>query len=183
MATARPLADEGGASEEDEQRLARIYTAEIARLVALGRLLTGDAGTGEDLAHEVFLEVARRSRRDPGYLREPAWPWLRVALVRAAGHRRRAAVREMRRLMRSYQRPADRALPDSAIDCVAALRQLPSRMRACVLLFYGEDLSVAQAAEALGCSPRTVENQLRVARVRLASLLTDNGEAASEGHR
>jgi DNA-directed RNA polymerase specialized sigma24 family protein len=41
-------------------------------------------------------------------------------------------------------------------------------MRATVVLFYGEDLSTAQTAAALKCSPRTVENQLRAARRRLA---------------
>jgi RNA polymerase sigma factor (sigma-70 family) len=168
------------AVDADEQRLTRIYTAEIARLVAMGRMLTGDAAAGEDLAHEVFLQAARRSRREPGYLREPAWPWLRTAMVRAAGNRRRQLLREMRRLTRSYQRPAEMSMPDAALDCVAALATLPARMRACVVLFYGEDLSVAQAAEALGCAPRTVENQLRTARGRLAMLLVDGEGGAME---
>jgi RNA polymerase sigma factor (sigma-70 family) len=159
--------------EDDRERLARIYAAEIRRLVAVGRVLTGDAAAGEDLAHEVFLQAARRSRSEPGYLREPAWPWLRAAMVRAAGQRRRGLLREMRRLVRSYQRPAEMRLPDSVIDCVAALGTLPPRMRTCVVLFYGEDLSVAEVAEALGCSPRTVENHLRTARARLAVLLGD----------
>lgn len=165
--------DGGQAGEPEDQRLTRIYAAEIERLVGLARLLTGDASAGEDLAHEVFLDIARRSRREPGFLREPAWPWLRTALVRAVAHRRRQAFREMRRLVRAYQRPTEMAFPDSVLDCVDALRRLPARMRACAVLFYGEDLSVAQAAEALGCSPRTVENQLRAARARLAVLLGD----------
>jgi DNA-directed RNA polymerase specialized sigma24 family protein len=42
-------------------------------------------------------------------------------------------------------------------------------MRATVVLFYGEDLSTAHTATALGCSPRTVENQLRAARQRLSA--------------
>jgi DNA-directed RNA polymerase specialized sigma24 family protein len=42
-------------------------------------------------------------------------------------------------------------------------------MRATVVLFYGEDLSTAQTAAALGCSPRTVEIQLRTARQRLST--------------
>jgi DNA-directed RNA polymerase specialized sigma24 family protein len=37
------------------------------------------------------------------------------------------------------------------------------------VLFYGEDLSTAQTARAMGCSPRTVEIQLRAARRRLAT--------------
>ena len=164
----------GAGYEGGEAHLARIYAAEIGGLVALGRLLTGDAHAGEDLAHEVFLRAARQLERQPGSLRDPARPWLRTALVRAAIDRRRSALREMRRLVRLYQGPADQAMPDAAIDCVAALQQLPARMRACAVLAFGEDLSVAATAETLGCSPRTVENQLRAARRRLAALLGDD---------
>ena len=41
------------------------------------------------------------------------------------------------------------------LDWHTALRSLPPRMRATVVLFYGEDLSTAQTAAALGCSPAT----------------------------
>ncbi|HEV3232371.1 MAG TPA: sigma-70 family RNA polymerase sigma factor [Candidatus Dormibacteraeota bacterium] len=161
----------------ETNRLARIYAAEIARLVALGRLLTGDPASGEDLAHDVFLQATRKSRESPGYLREPAWPWLRTALVRAAGRRRRRALDEIRRLVSSYERPREEAeLPDAVIDCVAALRRLPPRMRACAVLHYVEDLGVNQIAVMLECSPRTVENQLSTARLRLAPMLADDAE-------
>jgi RNA polymerase sigma factor (sigma-70 family) len=172
--TVAQVTDEATAGRRaDDELLGRIYAAEIDSLVALGRMLTGDVQAGEDLAHEVFLRAARQLRRTPGYLREPARPWLRTALVRAAIDWRRRARREMQRLVRSYQRPAEAGMPDGAIDCVAALGQLPVRMRACVVLSFGEDLSVAATAAALGCSPRTVENQLRTARRRLATLLGD----------
>lgn len=172
-------ASEAGASEA---LLARVYAAEIERLVALGRMLTGDVQAGEDLAHEVFLKAAGQLSRTPGYLRDPAWPWLRTALVRASVDWRRRALREMQRLARAYQRPIDRGMPDGALDCVAALQLLPPRMRACAVLTFGEDLSVAATAEVLGCSPRTVENQLREARRRLALLLADE-DTPREGGR
>ena len=65
-----------------------VYHREFGRLAALGTLLTGDRAAGEDLAQEVFERALRREARQPGHLREPAWPWLRVALVRLAGTRR-----------------------------------------------------------------------------------------------
>jgi RNA polymerase sigma factor (sigma-70 family) len=176
----RELAIDPDAQELERQRLSSIYAEEITRLVALARLLTGDAAAGEDLAHEVFLQATRKSQERPGYLREPAWPWLRMTLVRAVGHRRRRALHEMRSLIRAYQKPPDGMMVDSAIDFVAALQRLPPRMRACAALFYGEDLSVGQVAEALGCSPRTVETQLRAARGRLRALLEDEPSSAPE---
>jgi RNA polymerase sigma factor (sigma-70 family) len=154
-----------------EVRIARIYSREIERLAGFGSMLTGALADGEDLAQEVFVHVIRRSADDPDYLREPAWPYLRAVMVRLAMQRRRQLGRELRRLMRFYQRPLEPALPDQTIDFVAALSTLPPRMRACAALYYAQDMNRVEIAAELGCSPRTVQAQLRQARRRLASCL------------
>jgi RNA polymerase sigma factor (sigma-70 family) len=151
-----------------------VYRAEIRRLIGLGTVLMGSRAAGEDLAHDAFLLVLRRAERDPGYVRSPAWPLLRTVLVRLALQRRRSIARESRRLARFWQPPDTEWWdPDpELIDWHAALRTLPPRMRACVVLFYGEDLSVADVARELGCSPRTVEHQLHNARTKLADRIS-----------
>ncbi len=158
------------------ERVAAMYAAEASRLVALGRLLCGDAHAGEDLAHDVFLDAVRRTQRDPAYLREPVWPWLRVAMVRRAMRWRRRRVTELRLIVQSRDVTAGEPWAESTVDLVRALNRLPARMRACVALFYVEDMSVEDTAAALGCAPRTVETQLRLGRTRLAALLGDPGE-------
>jgi DNA-directed RNA polymerase specialized sigma24 family protein len=50
---------------------------------------------------------------------------------------------------------------------LAALRQLPPRQRAVVVLRYWEDLTDAQIAATLGCSPGTVRSQLSRALAKL----------------
>ena len=157
-------------------RVSDIYAREHGRLAALGAMLTGDASSGEDLAHDVFVDALRRSADDPDYLREPAWPWLRLALVRRAMRRRQRLAGELRRLPLLHA--ADPG-PDHAfwsadtMDCLAALAALPARMRACAVLFYWQDMSTLDVARELGLSPRTVENQLARARVRLAQRLRE----------
>jgi RNA polymerase sigma factor (sigma-70 family) len=148
-----------------------VYTAEIERLVALGTVLSGDRAAGEDLAHDAFLQLVQRVQREPDYLRGRAWPLLRTMVVRLALQRRRAWARELRRLARAWQPASSESWEPSVavIDWHTALKRLPPRMRATVVLFYGEDLSTAQTAAALSCSPRTVEIQLRAARRRLAA--------------
>jgi RNA polymerase sigma factor (sigma-70 family) len=55
------------------------------------------------------------------------------------------------------QEHADPAVPDPGL--LRALRRLPPRQRACVVLRYFNDLSVAQTAELLGCTTGTVKSQ------------------------
>ncbi|MGH9208493.1 MAG: RNA polymerase sigma factor [Acidimicrobiales bacterium] len=161
----------GDAVRESTASLDDVYAAEIGRLVGLGTVLAGDGAAGEDLAHDAFLQLVERVRRDPGYLHGPAWPLLRTMVVRLALQRRRAWARELRRLARAWQPASSEGWEPSAtdIDWHSALQNLPPRMRATVVLFYGEDLSTAQTAAALGCSPRTVETQLGTARRRLSA--------------
>jgi RNA polymerase sigma factor (sigma-70 family) len=160
-----------------------VYAAEIQRLVALGTVLSGESAAGEDLAHDAFLQLVQRVQREPDYLRGPAWPLLRTMVVRLAMQRRRAWARELRRLARAWQpAPSEGWEPSVAVvDWHTALQSLPPRMRATVVLFYGDDLSAAQTAAVLGCSPRTVETQLRTARRRLAAQMqwADTEEAES----
>jgi RNA polymerase sigma factor (sigma-70 family) len=164
-------AESGEVMRGESASLDDVYAAEIQRLVALGTVLTGDGAAGEDLAQDAFLQLVQRVRREPDYLSGPAWPLLRPMVARLAMQRRRAWARELRRLARVWQ-PAPNEVWEPSVatlDWHSALQTLPPRMRATVVLFYGEDLSTAQTAAALGCSPRTVEIQLRAARRRLAA--------------
>ena len=61
--------------------------------------------------------------------------------------------------------PADLVGERTAL--LAALRQLPPRQRAVVVLRYWEDLTDAQIGAALGCSPGTVRSQLSRALAKL----------------
>jgi RNA polymerase sigma-70 factor (ECF subfamily) len=174
-----------GPGEERGKRLGSlslddVYEREIQRLVGLCAVLTGGRAAAEDLAHDTFLQLLRRVRRQPNYLDGPAWPLLRTIAVRLAIQRRRSMTREVTRLARLWQ-PDPRAWwePDAELlDWQESLLRLPGRMRACVVLFYGEDMTTAAVASALRCSPKTVENQLRNARKRLARVI-----AAPESER
>lgn len=83
----------------------------------------------------------------------------------------------VRRLARAYERPSP-GVWDTDLEIVEALLTLPPRMRVCVVLHYGEDLSVADVARVMRTAPATVATQLQLARRRLRKQLAFDEEAA-----
>ena len=172
------MTDEETVTAAADERLGAIYAREGQRLAALGRMLTGSIDAGEDMAQEVFVRALRASRRDPEYLREPAWPWLRTTLARLVIQRHRTRMREVLRLVRVYDPPGT-PWPGATVDVADALRALPPRMRACVVLHHCEDLTASETADILGCSAATVIVHLREGRARLRARLDPEGEHTS----
>ena len=168
------MTEDDPVSQADD-RLSAVYAREGRRLAALGRMLTGSIDEGEDVAQETFVRALRACRKDPEYLQEPAWPWLRTTLVRLVIQRHRSRVREMLRLVRAYEPPGT-AWPSDTTDVAQALRALPPRMRACVVLHHVEDLTAAETADVVGCAPATVIVHLREGRARLRRRLDPEGE-------
>jgi DNA-directed RNA polymerase specialized sigma24 family protein len=128
-------------SDADE-RVAAIYAAHYQKLVGLATMLGGGLAIGEEIAQETFVIALRRERREPGYLTEPVWPWLRITAARLAGRNRQQLLREA--LTYRLRRPdadTSAAWEGETIDLVRALRRLPRMMRLCVILSHVEDQS------------------------------------------
>lgn len=151
------------------------------RLRRTAYLLCGDWDRASDLVQEALVRV---------YV---AWPRLRHK-GGAHAYARRALVSvsiDVSRKRSSGERP----VPDAALDALTqdqtdlvadrealldALRQLPDRQRACVVLRFYDDTSVAETALLLGCSEGTVKSQtsraLASLRARLSADLTTTGD-------
>ncbi len=142
------------------------------RLLRSAYLLTGDRGLAEDLVQDVYERL---------YV---AWP----RVVDPAAYAHRALTRQaMNRWRTRSRRVAEAALgaehdpPDHRADAtealneravvVSALRTLPARQRAVVVLRYFADLSEADTAAAMGCSVGTVKSQTSRALARLRTAL------------
>lgn len=147
-------------------------------LVRLAFGLTGDRWMAEDIAQtalaRAYVAWRRVSRAD-----DPD-AYLRRILVNASNHRfRRRRVTEQPGdpPETAVEGPADLVSERAAL--LAALRQLPPRQRAVVVLRYWEDLTDAQIAAALGCSSGTVRSQLAraLAKLRMSPALGEGDEA------
>ncbi len=146
--------------------LEELFAAQSRRLVGALTIFTGDAAEAEDLAQEAFARVhASRSRlrapdRSASYLYSVAFN-----LARSRWRRQASLGRALLRLGRNDDIGQDvsaiSAERGNAATMLAAVTALPERQRACVLLHYYSDLSVAETASALGISTNSVKTHLQ----------------------
>jgi RNA polymerase sigma-70 factor (sigma-E family) len=132
-----------------------VERAGFVRVAAL--LVSGDMARAEDVVQTALTKL---------YL---AWP--RVRSETAGAYARRCVVNaamDDRRSLFSRREQVSAQLPDfaaadpqrsDATAMVALLATLPAGMRAAVVLRYVEGLSIAEAADAMGCSEGNVKSQ------------------------
>jgi RNA polymerase sigma-70 factor (sigma-E family) len=147
------------------------------RHLRLALLLTGDRLRAEELLQDSLVRVYERWRKLSR--RDDLHAYLRRVLANNAtstwrGRRRESLVAEV------PDRPAPAgAEPDAELR--KALRSLPPRQRAVIVLRLYEDLSERQTAEILGISVGTVKSQYARGLDRLRTLVREpsyqgNGE-------
>ncbi|MEJ8636205.1 SigE family RNA polymerase sigma factor [Streptomyces sp. NPDC006475] len=167
-------------SESDDGDFEEFVAARGPRLLRMAWLLTGDAHLAEDLLQTVLAKV---------------WPrWHRIAADHPEAYIRTALVHTHASWWRRRWRGEvpHGVVPDTAAQwdayagvdleqsLAAAVRLLPVRQRAVVVLRYFEDLSVEDTAATLGCAPGTVKSQsakaLRTLRALLPAAVVEGGE-------
>ena len=148
------------------------------RLYRTALLMLGGHGLAEDVTQTALANTYAAW----GRIREPvaAHSYARTAVVNTATSwfRRRARRRETVRedlehglVSSTIARTPD---PTDRPALMQALATLPPRQRAVIVLRYYEDLTVAQTADALGCSLGTVKSQTFDALATLRRFLGDD---------
>ncbi|MFD8200389.1 SigE family RNA polymerase sigma factor, partial [Streptomyces sp. NPDC059701] len=130
----------------------------------------------DDLAADALLALWHRWDR----VRAADHPvaYARGVVANLARSRIRSAVRERRRVALFWSQREERTEnPDVAgvVDVQEALRALPFRKRACVVLRHAFDLSEKDTALALGISVGTVKSQTSKAMAELQRVLGTRG--------
>jgi len=152
------------------------FERHYAELSRLAHLLTGEADAADDLAADALLALWHRWDR----VRAADHPaaYARGVVANLARTRIRSAVRERRRISLFWsQREEKTENPDIAgvVDVQEALRRLPFRKRACVVLRHAFDLSEKDTALALGVSVGTVKSQTSKGMAELQKILGSQG--------
>jgi RNA polymerase sigma-70 factor (ECF subfamily) len=159
-------------SEADFERLYRDTYRQI-----LGTLITilGDRAAAEDCAQDTFERAYKnwRSWRPDA----PVEAWLhRIAINVAISSRRHSRLREVGEVLKRLGRPAtppDPASVAESSEVIGAMRRLPTKQAAALVLRHYHGYSNREIAGALGVPEQTVASRLAAARMQLQVTLGD----------
>ncbi|GAA4622670.1 SigE family RNA polymerase sigma factor [Cellulomonas oligotrophica] len=142
------------------------------RLIARAVLVTATHADAEDLVQDALVATfASRARFTHVAAAEQ---YVRRVIVTRSVDRARTAQAERRALARTSARPVPTGeveLQGLERDVVAALRDLPPRQRACVVLRHLDDVSVTETARLLGLSEGAVKRYTAEGSARLQQRL------------
>lgn len=139
-------------------------------LIRLAYVLTSDQHAAEDLLQTALAKTARHWRR----IRDSPEAYVRRVMYHEQVGRWRSPRWGRERVI---QTPPDRPVNDrtseieTRITLSEALRTLPARKRAVLVLRYYEDLPESEVATIMGCSVGTVRSQTHQAVARLRELV------------
>ena len=163
---------------DNDERL-NIWLEQYAnRLYRLAYTLTRSSAEAEDRVQEALIKAYyAMDRFDPS---RPAFPWLARIVINECRMGRRRTFRET--LTRLLPEKSCVSAEESVLkiaeqnEVYRAVLRLPAAMRAPIVLYYFEELSVAEIAEALEVRPGTIKSRLSRARSRLGLLLKEEPE-------
>lgn len=156
------------------------YAGQFERAVGLAYALCGNRGAAEELAQEAFIDAYRRWDTIGAY--DDPTQWIRRVVANRSVSRWRRLTREAAAFTRLAARPQPTMgeLDESSEAFWALVRQLPNRQARVVALYYRDDLSVADIAEAMACTENTVKAHLFKGRQTLArTLAAESASSAS----
>lgn len=167
-----------GSSVEAPVEFDEFARSRQVRLRRAAYLLCGDWHLAEDLTQTSLAKLYA--------------VWRQVRMDSPDGYARRVLFRtfvDESRRRRWWERPSahqyDVAAPvqdsDLRLTLLAALRQVPARSRAVLVLRFWEDQSVEETAAALGCSTGTVKSQTSRGLATLRRILGDTPLASPSG--
>ncbi len=154
--------------------------AELPGLLRYGYVLTGNPHDASDLVQTVLEKIGSKW---PSIRRKTSDPvaYIRRSMANAHISRWRRVKRETLVAETPEQRGYTEADPFEHEPLVRAIRELPPRQRAVIVLRYYEGLSEYEIAEALGISTGTVKSQASKAITTLRTKVAEPIE--SEGGR
>ena len=172
-----PSAEAGPAPETydpgSEADFERLYRNTYRRILGTLITLVRDQATAEDCAQETYERAYRRWKDWRPEASPEAWLH-RIAINVAISDRRRQRLRQAGELVRRLGRPSpgpDPAVTAERSDLFDAMKKLPPRQAAALVLRHYHGYSNREIAAALGVPEQTVASRLGAARKQLQAVL------------
>ena len=176
-----PASEWGMATRGERTRdrdVAALFDEHYDGLCRLAYVILGDAHAAEEVVMEVMLKTftgwarIRNKSQTPAYVKRAV-----VNLCRSKIRRKgiESRVNTQAHYMEQIKPPEwDPQQHETAREVWNAVKELPPRQRACIVLHYEQGLPDSEIAEILDCSTGTVRAQLSRARVKLKAALIDD---------
>ena len=164
--------DPGGASKEAFCRMVEDYQVALLRTCYV---MLRDYALAEDAVQETFLKAYRASAAFRGDCSEKTW-LMRIAMNTCRDMRRSAWFRRVDRRVTPEQLP-EACVPFEATDntLIETVMNLPCREKEILLLYFYQDMTLGEIAQALGFAPSTVSAKLKRTKEKLRAVL-EGGE-------
>ena len=172
-ATGDPAAAAEQYTPGSEADFERLYRSTYRRILGTLITLVRDRATAEDCAQETYERAYRRWKDWRPEASAEAWLH-RIAINVAISDRRYQRLRQAGELVRRLGRPA--SVPDPASvaersDLIKAMKRLPAKQAAALVLRHYHGYSNREIAAAIGVPEQTVASRLAAARKQLQAVL------------
>jgi RNA polymerase sigma-70 factor (ECF subfamily) len=132
-----------------------------------------DAIAAQDAVQETFLKAYKGYEAFRGESQERTW-LMSIAINVCRDMNRSAWLRHIDRRVTPEDVPLPAPQDEEALALAEAIRRLPNRHRDVILLYYYQDMTIKEVAEALHAAPSTILKRLNQAKDKLKTLLTED---------
>ena len=154
-----------------EQELTRLVGQYQTSLRRMCYAILRDEEWAKDAVQETFLKAYRTMDTFRGECGEKTW-LMRIAINTCRDIRRSAWVRHIDRRVTPEEVPGLSSTVDmEKIELMLAIMRLPKGLKEVTLLYYYQDMTMQETADALGISPSAVSKRLTRAQAKLRALL------------
>ncbi len=168
---------EQGPSRNTEETFIRMVSAYQETLLRMCMMYCHDRMAAEDAVQETFLKAYRALPKFRGECGEKTW-LMRIALNVCRDASRAAWFRHTDRRITPDDLPlaAETAPMDEREELAQAIQLLPRKYKDALLMYYYQDMTMDEAAQALGTSPSNLSKRLKQAREKLRAILERGAE-------
>lgn len=169
--TGRCIASDG--AEDRAQALTRMVGQYQGTLLRMCYLYLRDAIAAQDAVQETFLKAYKGYEAFRGESQERTW-LMSIAINVCRDMNRSAWLRHIDRRVTPEDVPLPAPQDEEALALAEAIRRMPNRHRDVILLYYYQDMTIKEVAEALHAAPSTILKRLNQAKDKLKTLLTED---------